>query len=515
MDKSGKQRTIAFSKQAPRSSESRAWSTEEVATYLRFQLSELGGTNGHHNFEQLCFHLARKRIYPNIIPSTGPVSAGGDQGADFETFAVGTGGSSLYFANASDSKVVFACSLEKNYKKKIKEDLDDIAKAQPSAKKVVFFSSGHVPVGVRHKLQEYAKGAHGIELEVFDSFAISELLADSEVFWIATRFLSVPSDVLLAVPSTPGNSWYEEAKALEIDLNHATTADFITIKSAVRHATSESSLHSDLPELISKLQTLQKSGTPENRRRAFYEEYVASIRGLEFVGDCSQRLASYFSDVPHLRETAEIEDTAILVHYSVGARKRGLLDLPLDQILSWRKMLLVRIDDLLAENGISPGRRSSLLDSQAFLTLLDWLEDAPKRSEEEIRKLVLASAQRSFTVWRKMLKHVRRSPMFPLEAFARRLAMFAAEYGDVEGYEQLSEESERLLASRTGQHKIGEQAFERSKSYNRAGRVLDAIDQLHLAHVKSFTRETAQHTVFIPLFLAKMYSEVGLHAAAK
>src|ERR1700733_1361698 len=180
MDKPGKQRTIALSKQSPRASESRAWSPEEVASYVRFQLSELAGTNGHHNFEQLCFQLARKRIYPNIIPSTGPVSAGGDQGADFETFTVGGGGSSLYFANASDSKVVFACSLEKNYKKKIREDLDDIAKAQPSAKKVVFFSSGHVPVGIRHKLQEYGKGAHGIELEVFDSFAISELLADPE-----------------------------------------------------------------------------------------------------------------------------------------------------------------------------------------------------------------------------------------------------------------------------------------------------------------------------------------------
>jgi hypothetical protein len=514
MDKSGKQSSIALSKQAPRS-ETRAWSAEEVASYIRFQLSELAGTNGHHNFEQLCFHLARRRIYPNIIPATGPVSAGGDQGADFETFAVGSGGSSRYFANASDSKVVFACSLEKNYKKKIKEDLDDIAKAQTSAKKVDFFSSGHVPVGIRHRLQEYAKGAHGIELEVFDSFAISELLADSEVFWIATRFLSIPGDVLLAVPVTPGNSWYEEAKALEIDADHATTADFITIKSAVRHATSEVPLHSDLPGLISKLQTFQKSGAHENRRRAFYEEYVASIRGLEFVGDCSERLESYFSDVPHLSETAEIEDAAILVHYSAGARKRGLLDLPLDQILSWRKMLLARINDLLAENGISPGRRSSLLDSKAFLTLLDCLQEAPKRSQEETGRLVLASAQRSFTIWRKMLKHVRESPMFPLETFARRLAMFAAEYGEVEGYEQLSEETERLLASRTGQHKLGEQAFERSKSYSRAGRLLDAIDQLHLAHVKSFTRETAQHTVFIPLFLAKMYSEVGLHAAAK
>jgi hypothetical protein len=52
-----------------------------------------------------------------LLPATGPVSAGGDQGKDFETYTVGDvmpiGAKPNFFARASSEKVVFACSLEK------------------------------------------------------------------------------------------------------------------------------------------------------------------------------------------------------------------------------------------------------------------------------------------------------------------------------------------------------------------------------------------------------------------
>jgi hypothetical protein len=78
-----------------------------------------------------------------------------------------------------------------------------------------------------------------------------------------------------------------------------------------------------------------------------------------------------------------------------------------------------------------------------------------------------------------------------------------------------AQETDKLLASRAGSQKIAEQAYERAKAYCKADRVLEAIDELHVAHVSSFTRETALNTVYIPLFLAKLYSEAGLFAAAK
>lgn len=53
---------------------------------LLFQLDQLSATNSHHEFEHICRHLARETITPNILPATGPVTAGGDEGRDFETF---------------------------------------------------------------------------------------------------------------------------------------------------------------------------------------------------------------------------------------------------------------------------------------------------------------------------------------------------------------------------------------------------------------------------------------------
>lgn len=513
MQEPGKQRKFAVPKEPATSPEQHGSTPVEVAAYIRFQLSELAGTNAHHEFEQLCFHLARKRIFPNIIPSTGPVSAGGDQGSDFETFEVGSGTSAPFFAKASDEKVVFACSLEKNYRKKIREDLASIAKAQPSATNVKFFSNGRIAVGVRHKLQDYAKGAHGIELEVFDSFAISDLLADPEVFWIATRFLSIPSEVFLAGPVAKGGC-YEDAKNLKVNPAQLTPADFFTITRAVRYATSHHALHSDLPSLIQKLRIFRAKQFLGIARRAFYEEFVASLRGLEFVKDCTAGLEEYLATVTSLTDAGEMQDAAVLMHYAVGAQKRGLLNISLDQIVKWRTTLMERIHVLLGED-VSPGRRSSLLDVAAFLTLLDWVDEVAKDEHADVRVLASRSAERAFAIWHKMLKHVRESPMFPLELFARRLARFVADYGEVGGYKELSEETDRLLASRVGQHKIGEQAYERATTYYRAGRLLEAIDQFHSAHTSSFTRETALETVYIPLFLAMCYAEAGLSAAAK
>src|SRR5262249_13666223 len=61
---------------------------------------------------------------------------------DFETFHVGevmpVGTRSPFFARVSREKVVFACSLEKNIQKKVKEDLEAAAKLTVKRRGYVF-----------------------------------------------------------------------------------------------------------------------------------------------------------------------------------------------------------------------------------------------------------------------------------------------------------------------------------------------------------------------------------------
>jgi hypothetical protein len=123
----------------------------KLASVIRFHLGELSTRNGHHEFENLCRHLARARIYRNILPATGPVSAGGDQGRDFETYSAGVR-IGLFDRRVSDGKAVFLCSIEKRIEARIKADVNAALKGG-KADEIFYFCESNLPVGRRHALK--------------------------------------------------------------------------------------------------------------------------------------------------------------------------------------------------------------------------------------------------------------------------------------------------------------------------------------------------------------------------
>lgn len=87
----------------------------EYRQRIRFALAQLRSSNDHYVFERLCRHLARATIATNILPATGPVGAGGDQGRDFETYRsllpghVGSIGQEFGLHDGGD--IAFLCTL--------------------------------------------------------------------------------------------------------------------------------------------------------------------------------------------------------------------------------------------------------------------------------------------------------------------------------------------------------------------------------------------------------------------
>lgn len=161
------------------------------AEQIRYALSQLRSRNGHHEFEHLCREIARLRITPNILPSTGPVSYGGDQGRDFETFHTYTQermpGS--FIAGDEGLKIVFACTLQReNLSAKIMNDMRVIT-GGGQVDRVYFFCEQDFPVAKRHKVCQRALDDYGIAIEIIDGYALSELLATKECLWIAERYL--------------------------------------------------------------------------------------------------------------------------------------------------------------------------------------------------------------------------------------------------------------------------------------------------------------------------------------
>ena len=254
----------------------------ELKKYIRFQLSELSPENGHHDFEKISYEIARRRVAPNLLPATGPVSAGGDQGRDFESYRTYLAGSltdgNAFLLTASEKVIVGAGTLEKIAKLagKVKDDIASICGSGTKPDLIVYFCEQNVSVAKRHAWIKRCVDTHGVELQIFDGAAISDVLTDPDTFWIAEQYLSVPSD---AFPAPVVNERYAELKQRWIsdDATPENFADFIEIKFGTRLARTDAQV--DLEAWIRKLRAFIGNGFPPRlEQRARYEICVAELR---------------------------------------------------------------------------------------------------------------------------------------------------------------------------------------------------------------------------------------------
>jgi len=170
----------------------------EAELYIRFQLEHLTARNEHHVFEEICYRIAKERLSRNLLWATGPVSAGGDQGRDAETYhtqlpqELSAGG--WYADGAATEPLVLACSVQKDrLEAKVRTDVRAICGQGGPVQTIAFFAVQEIPVGVRHRLQDEVREAHGVKLDIFDGQAISRMLAEEDLVWVAEHFLGLPS----------------------------------------------------------------------------------------------------------------------------------------------------------------------------------------------------------------------------------------------------------------------------------------------------------------------------------
>src|SRR2546421_10076214 len=91
---------------------------EQPRAEIRFALNQLAARNGQHEFETLSRMLARATVTRNLLPATGPVAAGGDQGRDFETYRTEIAGQTQRLGRELGMRdgdgVSFTCTLQQD-----------------------------------------------------------------------------------------------------------------------------------------------------------------------------------------------------------------------------------------------------------------------------------------------------------------------------------------------------------------------------------------------------------------
>ncbi|MGI4811914.1 MAG: hypothetical protein ACRYGG_01025 [Janthinobacterium lividum] len=478
----------------------------QLSVLIRFHLSEMGARNAHHEFEHLARHLARARIASNILPATGPVSAGGDRGRDFETFGTHHGAPALpgnRFAEHSTAsrRLVFQCSLEKRIEAKIRKDFGALA-GDEDTHEIVYFCEQNLPIARRLKLADEAREV-GFTLQIFDGIAIAEWLAEPDIFWIAQEYLHLPSDIMPASELEEGYVEHRQ-KWQSRDPIPISRSDFIAIKAGLRKATFDEGARVDLRFWLDKMAVFVAHPTPRSLvRDAMYEIAVANLRGRGDITPVAGLVTNYFNDMAEHVEIGEITNAVVLLTYCFSGYSLGQYRTDLAELFARRDELAGLLEQWLAQPGIGPGRRSGLLRMRGSLELTPAASDT------------LPDLGRAYSLWNEMLDCAAEAPLYPIEGFSDYLSQLVAYLGERPELLALASRADDLLAERAGGAVAGEKAIDRAFSLLEREEVTAAIRELHKAKVKWFSGERLGGMLRILLLLAQQYSRLGLAYASK
>jgi hypothetical protein len=514
---------------------------------LRFHLSEMRELNEHHNFEQVCFEVARARIASNIIPATGPVSSGGDQGRDFESFrslvADNAFPETVFAAMMSPESLVFACTMQQDdVASKIRKDVRTIVSAGPSVDRVYVFLAVPLPVARRHELQNAVAKSHGVELEIFDLHAIADFLGDSDLFWVAEEFLRVPAG-LAPEPelARSGPDWYQRLRhrwheRLANEVPAETFGDLTEIRRGLDRALFHSDARGDIDDWGRALRPLAESEMPRLRQLARYSIAVSRFRGGG-TSDGDRAASDFFEELAETHDLGLLHDASVLHTYMSTAVDTGLSHLSFAQCEHWRVATLAICDELLNQE-IGPNTTATLLATAAALSLkLDYESIRELRREPGVRaahesefvpparylgrdqlqlgSIPLDAPQQAMRYLSRLAELLPAVPQFPVDRIADLFDIFSEALIDLEGFNHVRSALDEAVDRAAGSAAVAERCQLRGRKLADTGRPLDALREFHEAKERRWKAGDAAELSIALLEISQVYYALNLAWAAK
>jgi len=521
------------------------WSQDELTSYIRFQLSQLRAQNGHHAFEDICRDFARQNILSNILPATGPVAAGGDQGRDFETFktylknTLGPYGS--FIGVTAEETIVFACSLQVgNIKSKIMSDLSTICGEGTPVDRVFFFTESDVATAKRHDIVKAARETYSVALEIIDGPAFSENLSQDSNTWIAVQHLNVPTSFLPERKDAP--DWYRREKTrLQEPIDRLSSyGDLLVLRSCIRYATQEEQLRSDIEFWVAKISSfLSIDHSLEIHDIASYEISVARLRGLGDMRPADHLAATFLERALTYTTPAQLEDAVILLIYVQGAWLHHTTTLEKEWIVEYGNRICRHVETLL-ETCEEPGAICELLNIKATILCGLDIEAVPheilsdrslgpvppmpdsrltelvRRGEVIVRTdLRTIDAQGAVDCWIDLLNSIERAPLFPVQQLAESVSVRAASLVKTTGWLTLTQELDQAVEQQSGRAARAESAWKRAKSLIDADLPLEALNDLDVARKNWLTGDNFDDSIGAMFAAAEAFRNIGLLYAAK
>ena len=518
----------------------------EVETQIRFALSHLAVDNAHHDFEHICRNLTQRFICSNVLPATGPVSAGGDQGRDFETFRTylreELGPHGAFLGLVSGGTIAFVCTIQAdNLRAKLRQDIEKVCTSGHPVHEIRVFTLNSVPVGHRHQLETETQESYGVQIEFHDAESITNLLARPEGFWIAEQFLKLPAEVrpdATDIEDELSVEYVEHRQRWRVKGSpNPTFGDFIDLKSGLREAVFNPKARGDLPFWLGILRQLLAD--PELpvyiQQRARYELVVATLRGTGTFQRVDDVARAYLEESLSEDEPARLQDASALLSYTSTAVRMGLSSFTPAEIQDWNDGLANRIEDLVT-NAMLDQRAILLftlghLGMHFALTEADIQDPSVERYVLEVvdqsgepidftdlsipDDLVLTDPSRTLSAWTELMQNLTETPLFPITTMADLLQLFFPLWSNQSEWRELLDMVDEAIGERSGKHVVAARARDRAVMLLKAGRRLDALEEFHKVKIDWWSGETLRGSLLAMIFIADIYFEMRMLQASK
>ncbi|MFI7493108.1 hypothetical protein ACH9D2_00050 [Kocuria sp. M4R2S49] len=524
----------------------------ELESYISFRLGQLADRNEHHKFEDIATRITRKRISANILVANGPVSAGGDQQRDAESYTTRIPDelphSAGFSASASTSPVVVAYTIQREkLKAKVLADLAGIcAEGAAPVDLVTFFSVHSIPESTTHELQRIARETYGVTLNVFSGMKIATMLAEHDLVWVARHYLELPSSM---VPDPEGDTapqWYEELlESLRRNRGPAafTPATQGEISDGLRFATWDKDTNADLPEWLDFMGAfLTDDDAHEDSElvfRACYEMSVARFRGMGVATGVEDLIRRAINFACSSNQTNILDDAVTLVSYWGTMWSTGVAQVEAAEIAEASERLQIHIASELDTTDIStyPVRAASLTGTLSFLCLLpDWVKVEKERGRPELAQVAphagikldeydvdtssvvegdLVDIAGAMTYLDQLIDLLPKARPYSVGVLSRVFTMFAPALSSQPNYAKVRDGLDAATAAVEGDAAIADKCRARGVAFVKADKPLQALAEFHNAKVNWFHGDSMLGAIIVMRYIGSLYRELGLAYAAK
>ena len=160
---------------------------------FEYHLETLTNRKQEYEFEHFCRKLAERELCPNLRPQTGP-TGGGDSKVDSETYPVSERIAARWWIGTPSSgseRWGFAFSAKKDWKSKVRSDVEKILSTPRNYQLIYFFTSQFVRDKERADLEDNLTQANGVRVCIIDRLWIVEKVYSGEHLDLAVSDLAL------------------------------------------------------------------------------------------------------------------------------------------------------------------------------------------------------------------------------------------------------------------------------------------------------------------------------------